>query len=261
MKRILLLIAMAGIIFTGTGNAEASLLNDWGVNPSTNDWDPISGIYYTVEDYTGSDGYVGPGWGGQLFDAEAMYFKYDSANLYVALVTGFPNTGAGVNHGGTTYSAGDIAIDFGINGSYDYAIEIGNHSSSYAYPGSWWGFSGDIGGVYDVTKWRYSDWPGYEDVPINMHYDPSNLPTLAGNASSFSYLNTYPNSDPLYDHWVIETSIPKSVFGSDWDGHMRLSWTETCGNDITTAASPEPISMLLFGSGALGVLFRKRRKS
>ena len=264
-SKILAYIIISGLVFLFTSSAMAYTidgnLSDWGVDPGTpgsEDWVPNPGIYYTVEDTTTD--YVGPGWGGQKFDAEAMYLTWDSTTLYLALVTGFPNTGAGIEQGGTSYSAGDIAIDFGIDGTYEYGVEIGNHSASYAHPNSWWGFSGDIGGVYKGITWKYSEWPGYEDVPLNMHYTVPQ-PTLAGNASGFTYVNTYPNIDPLYDHWVVETSIPKSVFGSDWNGHLRVSWTETCGNDIAAAASPEPMSIALFGIGALAALFNIRKKS
>src|SRR3989338_11443746 len=261
--KLLLLMVILGVVLICAGSAMAYTvdgnLSDWGVDPSipgAEDWTPNAGIYYSVEDTT-SEWFLGPSGGGQLFDAEAMYLTWDDTNLYIALVTGFPNSPTGVLENGKYYSAGDVAIDFGIDGSYEYGLEMGSHSPEYAYPNSWWAFNGAVGGVYDGITWKMSEDGTF---PINMHYTEPN-PNLAGMASGFAYLNTYYNADPLYDHWVMEASIPRSIFGAHWNPHLRVMWTETCGNDIATAASQETMSIALFGIGALGALFNIRRKS
>lgn len=52
-----------------------------------------------------------PGWGGQAYDAEALYVHLDTSYLYLALVTGLsPNTPN--NPAGNSYGPGDFAIDF-----------------------------------------------------------------------------------------------------------------------------------------------------
>lgn len=261
-KKVFLPIIILGFVILSAGNAMAFNINgqldDWGVDPSVpgaEDWTPNAGIYYSVEDTT-SEWFLGPSGGGQLFDAEAMYLTWDDTNLYIALVTGFPNSPTGVLDNGKYYSAGDVAIDFGIDGSYEYGLEIGSHSPEYAYPNSWWAFNGTVGGVYDGITWKMSEDGTF---PINMHYTEPN-PNLAGMASGFAYLNTYYNADSLYDHWAVEASIPRSTFGTNWDTHLRVMWTETCGNDIAAAASPEPMSMALLGGGLFALLGSRLRK-
>jgi hypothetical protein len=265
-RRWFLGIVILGFIFLSANSARAYTidgnLGDWGVDPSTpgaEDWVPNPGIYYEEEDTT-SD-FLDPGWGGQIFDSEAFYLTWDDTNLYLALVTGFPNSSTGVLYNSKYYSAGDIAIDFGVNGTYEYGIEIGSHSPEYAYPESWWAYSGTQGDIYKDITWRYSDdVPG---APINMHYTgtpPTLVGSVLGGEIEFQYLNSYPNGDPLYDHWVVEMSIDRGVFGDDWDNYMRAHWTQTCSNDITNVTTPEPMSLVLFGTGAIGILFGLKRK-
>lgn len=247
--RILLSIAMLGLVLICADYAMAYTidgdLSDWGVNPSTSQWVPNAGVFYTQEDYVGPGGYVGPGWGGQQFDAEALYVYADSTNLYLALVTGFPATG--VDIGSSHYSAGDIALDFGPNGTWDYGIEIGGHN-----PLGYGGYSGTPGHVYTGITWQDGiTFP--ESSPLYM----LSAVTDAGTASGFAYNSTsYGN-----DHWVVELSIPKTVFGSDWNHYGTVHWTMSCGNDnINVTTTPEPMSMMLFGSGALGVLLKLRKR-
>ena len=64
------LVALPASAYTVDGN-----LTDWGINPST--YLPGSQIKgYTIDkDSTGGSGAdVNPGWGGQAYDAEALYF-------------------------------------------------------------------------------------------------------------------------------------------------------------------------------------------
>lgn len=93
-------------------------LSDWGLNWSdsdnSNDWTPTPnmGISYTVEDYTGGNnrnGQVNPGYGGQAYDAEALYVTWDANNLYIALVTGHSPTTPDSNG---DFGPGDFALAF-----------------------------------------------------------------------------------------------------------------------------------------------------
>ncbi len=263
MRKIFLSIIMLGAFFLRTPNAMAYNINgwlhgDWKVNPKTGDWIPKSGVFYTVEDYVGPGGYVGPGWGGQRFDAEAMYLDWDDTNLYLALVTGFPRTA--VKIGDQYYSAGDIGIDFGVDGTYDYGIEIGGH-----YPGHYNGLWGGAGNVYGPVGGKKLKWVNGtvfpEANPLYMRKGQKALKVgSVGSDTTFRYNHHYSSPNPGNDHWVVEMRIDKDVFGSDWDPYFRVHWTQNCGNDAIDVTTPEPMSLALFGSGLVGVIFGLRRK-
>ena len=133
MKRtILALLIIIGAISLGTISSQATLfLDTWGV--SYGNWDPVGAkgqgvdyVNYYTEDWTGnpSEGRVYPGWGGDAYDVEAMYYGLDNSYAYFAVVTGFPL--AGRDWGSTHYDPGDIAIDFGNDGKL-YRTEYHEH--------------------------------------------------------------------------------------------------------------------------------------
>ena len=135
-----LILALTLAALLSAGSAQAFVidgnLSDWGVqrNGNATDWTPnSSAAAYKVEDQHAS--YLNPGYGGQAYDAEAMYVAWDASNLYIAIATGHnpltPNTPSN-----DTYGPGDIAIDFAANGSFDYGIELtgsGTTSAGHVY--------------------------------------------------------------------------------------------------------------------------------
>jgi hypothetical protein len=246
MKKLLFLIALFAAVLLQTGNAQAFTFNangsltEWGVLPGTfghSDWTPDAGIFSAVEDQDPAVNYLNPGYGAQQFDAEAMYVKYDATNLYFAIVTGKdPGTGGG-------YRPGDIAFDFGSNGSYEYGIET---------------TGGNAGKLYTVSSWNKGIWNNVDPTEMKV------TGVLKG-TGSLAYNNCYYGDNSKGNHYVIEGSIARSYFGSDWNNGFTMSWTQTCGNDvirlnIPPTATPEPATMLLFGMGLAGVgVLRKRQ--
>jgi len=96
--------AFAGIVVDGN-------LADWGIVRGSTSWVPSAGTHYTVEDAKGNGSYyLSPGWGGQAYDAEAMYARIEGSSLFIALATGH-NSRTLNNPAGNSFGAGDFAID------------------------------------------------------------------------------------------------------------------------------------------------------
>lgn len=223
-------------------------LSDWGVHPGpysagASQWTPSSGIAFVQEDQNPAVSFLGPGFGGQRFDVEAIYFTQQSSTAYFAVVSGFPLVGISGN------TPGDFAIDFGSNGSYDFGVKTTGPHALYGSP-TWssptvWPVSGPLAVVSDTQLGI-----------VQFGYQPL---TYVANG-----------------HYAFEIGVPTALFGSYWPTSgtldMSLHWTMSCGNDaldlrvrqsITPPPPPppmipEPSGLLLFAMGLTG-LVRGRR--
>lgn len=266
------LAAFAALVVLGLAAAPAAARTitiddqscaDWGIKPGpweSSDWVPFADVQGTQDnsdDYRPgtAGGRVGPGWGGQTFDAEAIYFTRDADYAYFAVVTGFPATG----HDG--HKPGDIAIDLGCDGTWDFGIETRGDND---HP---------LGALYEVTEWeRTTSFP--QSSPFEIK---SGVRKWTPDFPSFTY------SSIGNEHYLIETAVPIGAFGmaEPLDGQgpatrdFAAHWTMTCGNDEVnmnatfpsyheTPEIPEPMTCTLLGSGLLAALAlrnRKRRKA
>jgi hypothetical protein len=261
--KILLAALLAGLDST----SQASIvidgnLADWGLKQTgqASDWNVdntlVPGVRYTVEDQTGgANSYLTPGYGGQSYDAEALYTYMDSSFLYLALVTGLaPNTPN--NLAANSYGPGDFAIDFGRNGSFEFGIQTTGQ---------------DAGKVYRVTEWDYGLWD------VNGNFNPAHPDTahptsiktgaLVGVGDLFYANNFFDNMGRYKDdkHYVIEAAIPLFVFAG-YSGKFDVQWTMNCANDAISADPklssqvPEPGTLALLPLGILGLARIRRRK-
>jgi len=252
-KMIKILFLIAGIVLLAGesfGYVINGNLSDWGVTPGHygfSDWQPNEGIFWVVDDQTGDIyTYLGPGYGGQFYDVEAIYFDYDNDYAYIAIVTGFPQSGR--DYGGYYFYPGDIALDFGIDGSYEYGIITSSNRPSYA-------LSGSPGYVYKVTSWATA----YEGTHPGIWHGVSDPTVIKGGEQKRNVSLYYKSAGD--EHYVIETSVPLNIFGDDWQIPLRIHWTETCGNDyLNLDVIPEPSSIFLLSLGlfGLGSLLRKK---
>jgi len=294
-KRVVPVLAIAGMLLLPMSVATAvditvnGDISDWvqnassiytGANPTDGAFSAKTGVLSWIEDgCSGSQGYVGPGYGGQNFDMEAMYAYYDSTGskpgLYVAIVTGFDPDG--VKYWGNvnpTYLPGDIFFDFGGNGSWDMAVETSpGGTQGYAYTGS-------------GTSWYTAALSPYSDVgPAEIDHSAASLATdgddpsyvafeyvdkVTGGSATVSELGTVDDPEVIDDQWDNQdTSNGPYASASGWNqydhnvielylsddflqaNHWQLTTgavdvlafaTQQCGNDYSdmgTVSIPE----------------------
>jgi PEP-CTERM putative exosortase interaction domain len=231
-----------------------------------------------VNNGNGEDWVVGsavdPGFGGQSFDAEYLFYKLDGDTLSLGLQTGFDVVTGKVNTGNKDYYAGDIALSFDGTTNYSHALDFGLLTKDY----------GDhnvaaVGGYHNGDNSNGTDGAGlYSDIIWNEHVVPgfevSNPFAMDGGTLVTALVwdsgsgQTGLNSDTSYFR---KTSFDVSSFRQG-DGSLDVDahWTMSCGNDAingslneTSSPVPEPGTIALLGIGLAlfaGVGARRRRQ-
>ena len=212
-------------------------------------------IQIAAEDGVGDYGFVGPGYGGQAFDAEYLFYKYDKVTqtLSIGLQTGFDVvTGAQAYpiSSDTMYYAGDLALSFddcGANG-WEYGVEFG-FLEQESYSGTSIGFMD--AGLYSVTTWNNE---------VYDYYSASAPFAIASGTLVTELTNNNNVSGKIGDSYFRTVSFVVPV-GMDIQ-NIAAHWTMSCGNDVIEGCAPvpEPQTLLLMGIGLLGLAFVGRKK-
>lgn len=235
-------------------------ISDWGVANAAqrdgNNWTPDGAVLWWWSEDSTTNGYVGPGVGGQDFDLEAMYAYLDEDTLYFALVTGFDPQGEVGNN--RRYYAGDVFFDFGQDG-WDLAVGTD--------------INGERGGADAGTLWTGTGewWQDPIDFPASTPYrvDTGDASQLPGSALfSFSDVISDPGTtNQRYDHNVLELCLTLTPEQMDafYGGGFAAHWTMGCGNDVGEISGdmpvvPEPASMMLLSLGIAGLAVRSLRR-
>lgn len=226
--------------------------------------------------------------GSEPYDVEALYLDYDASNLYVAVVTSFPEPAGLVEarYHDTLVVTGDLAIDVGLNAwhsdtdrfRYDYGVNINNEVRA----GSGDATAGSPAVLGDhVYRTANDDWfvgtPSGAVAAAGEHsnFDPdwsSFSGSYQGDAGVAYYDYSFSGGlqECLFPTRVIEATIPLSALGNldPETTSIGLRFLMGCRNDgnstdaALTLHTPEPGSLMLMGLGlaAMGVGARRRRR-
>ncbi|WP_456385086.1 PEP-CTERM sorting domain-containing protein [Desulfolithobacter sp.] len=206
-----------------------------------------SWIRIADDDGVAGNGFVDPGWGGQDFDAEYLYYQLDGNTLSIGLQTGFDVVDGHVRHQGRDYYSGDLALSFdGDESGYEYAFDFGLYTDSYYNTLG----TTDDSGLYLVHDWN-NDIYFSESAPFAM--EAGSLLTTGSTEAGYD-----PSADSYYR--IVSFDI-SSLSLSAFTG-VDVHWTMSCGNDAIdgTAPVPEPATMLLFGAGLAALATGARKK-
>lgn len=242
-SRVSLIVCSVAVLLLAQGGLASIIvdgqLDDWGATPFA-DWVPDAPAWYIEENWGDHPGEHGAyPYGGETFDQEALYALVDSGDLYVTIVTSFPEGGAFAR--GNQVMPGDVAIDLDGDDIYEYGI-IGHGSNK--------------GDVYYGPAWSLPH--GFIGFPQD---GPS---TLSGGTYVGTVPFVYANAGDLEgngtDTFVLEMSVPLSLLG-DPVGPASLHHVMTCGNDALDGAFivPEPATLGLLMIGA-ALTFGSRRR-
>jgi hypothetical protein len=260
-------LMLVGAPFSAAAYTVDGNFADWGLKRTgqASDWTPSASVReFIVEDQTGGPGtFLSPGYGGQRYDAEAIYLDWDAQWLYVLIVTGLPPDNP-QNPAGNSYGAGDIAIDFGRNNTWDYGMVVKNFAG--LTPGT----------VYAATSWNHGLWSAPGQLATASRPATNVVAVKSGTAvgtGQLVYSAVGINNVGQYTsdlHYVIEAALPLSSFGSNWGTNGPLvpfdvQWTMYCANDIITVDPlpsgrvPEPAAPLALAAVAAFVNLRRWR--
>ena len=232
MKKVVLAVLM---VFTGVTGAFAYTFND----PSSSAQTLYSGD--RIGDIT--------------FELYGLDFSQDNGILNFDIFTNYPESGYGVA-GWDTIPA-DFALDIDQNGIYEFGIAFTDHDGLTS------------GGIYSDMNWNIS---GYDRPNNNFIWHKNEIVTimdgtgsLSGNVNSgVDWISIGSDPDYKISFSLCSADILPSGFSGDIDFFYGGS---TCANDYIEGTVhvdnpvPEPATVILLGSGLLGLAgLRKKKK-
>jgi hypothetical protein len=229
----ILLLSMVTVILTGMNSMATPIWNDADFNFSE---------YSSVFSEDQNTYYLEPGYGGQPYDVEYLGLSVAGGKLYFGLQTGV-NLISPATSG--YLQPGDLAFDIGNDGSWDYGLRFWESSPSAS-----------------ILKAKN----GWLDVEYQQHASSNPWRVDNGETASGNFDLRKGNGKDGFGNvtYWLEGYIDLAVFGlSDFDTAIASNFTMYCGNDngrAVVAPVPEPATMLLLGTGLIGLAGFGRKK-
>nr|MBC8386415.1 PEP-CTERM sorting domain-containing protein [Gammaproteobacteria bacterium] len=215
------------------------------------------------------DGVIDPGNGGQAFDTEYLFYKYDANlnNLSIGLQTGFDVVDGKVRYGngtvyddnsssGKAYYAGDLALSFDGNviigdssgenhntnpdpygNSYEYAVDFGlmtkDIDGNLVYSTNHSTTAGiDNPGLYKVKYWDNDIWYS-SSSPFAMDYSPDDgqVTGLISNDSGSGLVDRTSHTGQNLSYYRIVSFNLDNIIAEGETFTVDSHWTMSCGND------------------------------
>jgi hypothetical protein len=183
-----------------------------------------------------SGAYLNPGWGGQAYDAEALYLSWQTkadgqTYLNVGLITGHNPTATA----GNSYGRGDFAIDFGRDGSWDFGILTANRTSTLR--------QGDVVATTNAN-WSTGLWsdPACMTRPLQLRHQ-GHQRHRCGQRHPRHLLGLHEHGHPRRHALVLRNGNPGQrlrhpLARASPSETFDIQWTMLCANDIITLDPP-----------------------
>lgn len=257
-------------------------------------WRPTNtSVSFSAEDSVGGSGFVGPGYGGQPYDLEALYVQTLGNQLLITGISGASLSAMPSGSSGTcttsacnTFPVGDFFLGTGTLTNFTPFIGIevtGQHYDINAsgYTTAWTsplatGSVVDVDGSKKISGTNLTT-GGFENGLVNYwgyEGSPSQLAASGYTGQSSSRKGTV-TWETVNGHSVFQAAIDTSALVSSTNtsfinsllsGNYIVHWGEVCGNDYlrtagTAITEPSTISLLAASLFSLGLIRMHRRRS